>query len=66
MDHNTILDMCTIGEVHDDMAYCILNTKMTRNQAEDACVDWGGHLVTISSQTVYDSIRDMQLWSCRK
>ena len=57
---------CTIGEVVGDMAYCVTLEPLTRDNAELACVAWGGHLATVSSQDVFDNIKNMELWTCHE
>ena len=57
---------CTIGDVVGDMAYCLTPKPLTRDETEIECLAWGGHLATVSSQDVFNNIKNMGLWTCNE
>ena len=58
--------MCTYGVVRGNFAYCIVDPSddVERDDAEDTCVAWGGHLVTIQNEAVWNTIKTLPLWNC--
>ena len=48
------------------IAYCLTPHVHSRDDAETMCVSWGGHLATVSSQTIWENIKELDIWSCRK
>jgi hypothetical protein len=53
------------GTVSGDRCYKPVKTEATWQQAEDACVAWGGHLASVGSLAETYAVRDAALWTCQ-